>query len=129
MDLAALLSIIRRLSDEQGESSENIVDFLNDAVAKVNIECSTLFPFFDLQVSTFQHPIPVSWQRALFIPFGVGRVKQKESSQFEYSDSYNEFLTNLDQFKLKYTVPTEYQDTTVKTSFQGDFSGAWHGWE
>jgi hypothetical protein len=129
MDLSQLLSIVRRLSDEQGESSENITDFLNDAIAKINIECSALYPSFSLNDSTFVHPLPEQWQRTLFIPFAVGRIKQKESSQFEYSDMYNEFMTNLVEFKAKVILPEEYQDTSIATSYPMDGSGHWYGWE
>lgn len=128
MELSQIIYTIRRLSDEQGESSENLVDFLNDAIAKINIECGANFPFFDITLSSFVHPIPISWQRALFIPFGVGRVKQKESSQFEYSDSYNEFMANLVEFKAKYPIPTEYQDSANSTVYQIDFASNPYRW-
>jgi hypothetical protein len=55
--------------------------------------------------------LPEKWQRTLFIPFIIGRMKQVDASQFEYSDSFAEFQSNLVQFKTKYAIPDEYKDT------------------
>lgn len=71
---------------------------------------------------------PEKWQRVLFIPFTVGRVKQVDSSQFEYSDSFKEFIANLETFRVKFEVPDEYKDPKNKGSYAPDYTGNWWGW-
>lgn len=109
MNLSSLIQAINNLADEQ-ESPEVVTEFINSAIAKINIECNANFPFLSLSEPDLAPAFPEKWQRALLIPFGVGRIKQLDSSQFEYSDSYNEFLTNLQDFKVKYTIPEDYRD-------------------
>jgi hypothetical protein len=111
---------------EESFSSSQVLEFANDAIARINIECSANFPFMDIVLDYIA--LPEKWQRTLFIPFIVGRMKQVDASQFEYSDSFAEFQNNLVQFKTKYAIPDEYKDTSDVVSFEPDFTGNPWGW-
>jgi hypothetical protein len=112
---------------EESFSSSQVMEFVNDAIARVNIECSANFPFMDTTDAEYTG-LPEKWQRALFLPFVIGRMKQVDASQFEYSDSFAEFQSNLITFKTKYSIPDEYRDTKDKVSFTPDFTGNPWGW-
>lgn len=109
MNISEIIDNINELADEQ-ESTNVIIGFINDAIARVNIECDALFPSYSIEDTEEKFILPDKWTRTLIIPFGVGRVKQRDSSQFEYTDAYREFLENLDMFKVKYTIPEELKD-------------------
>lgn len=107
LTLTELAKEINTLADEQ-ESVTMIQGFVNDAIAKINIRLKADFPF--LKAPSESPVFPEKWQRTLLIPFGVGRVKQYDSSKFEYTDSYSEFLVNLEEMAASYIVPEEYKD-------------------
>jgi hypothetical protein len=111
---------------EESFSSSQALEFANDAIARINIECSANFPFMDIVLD--YTALPEKWQRTLFIPFVIGRMKQVDASQFEYSDSFAEFQGNLVQFKTKYAIQDEYKDTADVVSFEPDFTGNPWGW-
>lgn len=128
MNLAELVQEAQNLSDEDLQTSE-LLGFLNDAVAKINIECKANFPFFSINESSSPYlGFPDKWQRALLIPFTVGRIKQKDSSQFEYVDAYGEFLANLMEFKSQYAIPEEYKDESLNKYFIDDLSQSHWRW-
>lgn len=117
MNLDDLAREINTLADEDYEL-EIVVSYINDAIAAINIECDTIFPNFDLNDPSKEYTaFPEKWQRTLLIPFAVGRLKQLDSSQFEYTDAYNEFLTNLAKFRRRFSVPEAYKDKTAKPNF------------
>jgi hypothetical protein len=108
MKLSQLVTEINNLSDEQ-ESVQKVTGFINDAIAKINIKLKTKFPYMDYSQDV-EPAFPETWQRALLIPFAVGRVKQMDSSQFEFSQAYSEFAVMLDDMNTQYIVPEEYID-------------------
>ena len=128
MNIGSLTRSVNNLADEDFDAVQ-VVEFVNDAIAKINITCSSNFPFMDAENSEEYEAFPEKWQRSLFIPFVVGRIKAVDSSQFEYSDNYSEFMNNLLVFNLKYPVPEEYKDTNEPESFAHDFTGALWGWK
>lgn len=118
MQLSQIIEEVNELADEQ-ESPTVVTTFINDAIAKINIECESNFP--SLSATSDDEPaFPEKWQRTLLIPFAVGRIKQRDSSQFEYSDAYSQFFDNLAEFKMKYTIPDIYLDETSQSSFESD---------
>lgn len=121
-----LVKNVNLLADEDYDFSEIIV-FFNDAISRINIDCESKFPMIDeLSVEGEYTAIPDKWQKTLLVPFALGRVKQLDSSQFEYVDAYTEFTNNLAQFRVTYVVPEEYKDETAYP-FETDFSwdGGW----
>lgn len=109
-DAVRTLELIQESNElaDENESNATVLGFLNQAIAKINIELNCEFPY--LELTNEDAPVfPERWQRTLLIPFAVGRIKQKDSSQFEYSDAYGEFLDNLDNFRQKYNVPIIYR--------------------
>lgn len=129
MTLDELVEAVNRLSDED-EDLEVITGYLNDAIAEINVFCDANFPFFNVNdTSRDYNGFPEKWQRALLIPYAVGRVKQMDSSQFEYSDAYAQFYANLEQFRAKYPIPEEYQDPFAKPKWaQEDFYNNMFAW-
>lgn len=128
MNIGQLTKIANNLADEDF-SSQQIEFFVNDCISKINIEAGANFPFMSVNDSNDYEGFPEKWQRALFIPFVVGRMKAVDSSQFEYNDNYSEFSANLLQFKTKYKIPTKYKDADERTSFPPSFAGNYFVWD
>jgi hypothetical protein len=125
MNIGSLTKSVNNLADEDFSSSQ-VVEFVNDAIARINIECQANFPIMAVENTSEYAGFPEKWQRTLFIPFVVGRMKAVDASQFEYNDNYSEFISNLAQFKVKFPVPDEYKDTNESVSFEPDYTGnAW----
>jgi hypothetical protein len=128
MNLGSMIQHVNNLSDEDFEPSI-VTEFVNDAIARINVECGANFPFVSLNASDVEYPgFNENWQRTLLIPFAVGRSKQKESSQFEYSDAYNQFYASLIEFKSRYIIPEEYKDNNTPTSYEIDLSQSPYRW-
>ena len=116
MNASQLIDEINELSDEL-EPNNIVLGFINDAIAKINIECDADFPFIRIdELNDDIDFIPEKWLRTLIIPFGVGRIKQRDSSQFEYTDAYTEFMENLEDFRNKVEIPEEYKDESTQGS-------------
>lgn len=107
MNVNQMVTLVNNLSDEQ-ESNDVILEYLNDAIATINIKLKANLPF--LQNSNDVPVFNETWQRTLLVPFAVGRIKQQDSSQFEYTDAYSEFQNNLIEFALQFNVPDIYKD-------------------
>jgi hypothetical protein len=128
MNLGSLTTTCNSLAEESFSSAQ-VVEFVNDAIARINITCSANFPFMDTTSSEEYEGFPEKWQRSLFVPFVIGRMKQVDASQFEYSDNYGEFSNNLLVFNLKYPVPDEYKDSNEPESYAHDFTPNYWGWK
>lgn len=128
MNILQIVQLANTLADESIETNK-VLGFVNDAIARINVKCGANFPFFSSNTLNDDYAgFSETWQRALLVPFAVGRIKQTDSSQFEYSDAYGEFTDNLIEFKSRYTIPAEYKDAGVKTSFAPDYTGNYYVW-
>jgi hypothetical protein len=127
MNIGSLTSAVNNLADEDFSSSQ-VVEFVNDAIARINIEREANFPYMSTSDLSEYAGFPEKWQRSLFIPFVVGRIKAVDASQFEYNDNYSEFMSNLSVFKVKFPVPDEYKDLNESVSFEPDFTGGYWNW-
>lgn len=110
---------------------EEVKGFVNDAIAAINIEVDANFPF--LEELEDEPAFPEKWQRMLIIPFVKARIKEKDSSQFEWEIGYDQFFANLAEFKTKYEIPEEYRDTESKgqvsdESIVYNVPFIWGGW-
>lgn len=125
MEYGQLVGKINLNTDEDFEFRE-VLEFINDAIDKVNIECGALFPRVDVEFDLEVDEYPAfndSWQSMLLIPFACGRIKENDSSQFEYTDWYGQFDNNLELFKKSYEIPEEYLDPNARNGmYEADFS-------
>jgi hypothetical protein len=126
MEYAKLVSHINLVSDEDFEFKE-VLAFINDAIAKINVEVGAVFPFIDVEfdLPVDEYPLDAineTWQRMLFVPYAAGRIKENDSSQFEYTDWYTQFDLNLQKFKSGVVIPDKYVDTSLSG---GMFEGVW----
>lgn len=111
MNITQLTEQVNRVTDESFPV-DFIVSFLNDGIAAINIECESQFPFLDSSNAEAEPAIPETWQRMLLVNYAAARVKQNDSSQFEYSDLYAQFEHALSKFKSSYNIPEEYRLTS-----------------
>lgn len=128
MDIGTLTTTVNTISEESF-TSDQVTMFANDALARINIESQANFPFYATSDPADYTAFPEKWQRALVIPFVMGRIKQVDSSQFEYTDSFKEFMSNLVLFKAKFPIPDAYKDTNESTSFEPDYTGNNYNWQ
>ena len=128
MNILQIVQLANTIADESTETNK-VLGFVNDAIARINVKCKANFPFFSSNTLNDEYAgFDETWQRTLLIPFAVGRIKQTDSSQFEYSDAYGEFTDNLIEFKSTYVIPDAYKSTSVKTSFAPDYTGNYYVW-
>lgn len=107
MNLEKLIQLSNDLADDQ-IPVEEVKEFVNDAIAAINIEVKANFP--SLENMEDEPVIPEKWQRMLIIPYAKARIKEKDSSQFEWEVGYEQFFENLSLFKANYKIPEEYRD-------------------
>jgi hypothetical protein len=127
MKVGDLVTSVNTLADEDFTATQ-IVSFVNDAIAQINIACSANFPDMDALSPEDYTYFPNKWQRAMFIPFAVGRIKTVDGSQFEYNDNYGAFQATLEVFKAKYQIPDDYKDTSDAKRYDDDFSSNPWSW-
>jgi hypothetical protein len=128
MNIMQIIQQANSIADED-MSATQAIGFVNDAIARVNVKCKAEFPFFTINEANKEYEgFPETWQRALLIPFTVGRIKQTDSSQFEYSDAYGEFQDNLMTFQAHYVIPEQYKSTSVSSSHATDFTSNYWRW-
>lgn len=127
MKINELVAHVNRLTDEEGMSATMVVPFINDAIARINAECSADFPYLDVADAESEPVIPEKWQRLLLCTFAAGRVKENDSSQFEYLDFYSQFDASMLEFKAKYAIPEEYKDP-AHVGMDTDFNNSYWRW-
>lgn len=128
MNLQQIIDEANNLGDDF-LTNEEVTGFVNDAIAIINIETKANFPF--LEDENDEPAFPEKWQRALIIPFVKGRIKEKDSSQFEWEVAYDQFYVNLDHFKTDYPIPEEYKDEEARSLYGTELNNVpyiWGGW-
>lgn len=128
MNLRELIDGSINLADDMLPDDE-VTGFVNDAISAINIEVDANFPF--LKEMDDEPIFPEKWQRMLIIPFVKARIKEKDSSQFEWEIGYEQFFNNLRDFSTKYTIPDEYKDEDAaqsKGSMLDNVPYLWGGW-
>ncbi len=127
MKVNDLVEHVNALTDEDFDA-DMIVGFLNDGIAKINTACDSNFPYLDITQNDVEPVFPEKWQRMLLCNFAAGRVKENDSSQFEYQDFYGQFDAALDDFKGKYIIPDEYKDSSVRSRFEDTITNSPWRW-
>lgn len=127
MRIDTLIDSINLDTDENFDDADVIL-FINDAIARINTECQANFPFIS-ETDEEYTALPDKWIMMLFKPFASAKIKQNDSSQFEYQDFYSIFDNNLNRFKQFYSIPQEYLDEEAisKVGFI-DFSQSPYRW-
>lgn len=121
MKLIDVLNQANTITDESFAFSD-AVHFINNAITKINVVCGAKYPIYTATDTNVILPLPDKWAQALLVPFVCFRIKQVDSSKFEFEAFYSEFLENLSLFEMKYTIPTEYVDVDSQYSYAPDFS-------
>jgi hypothetical protein len=128
MNVVEIIKQANAIAEEDIDTDKGI-GFVNDAISRINVKCRANFPFIkSSDVGSEYVGFTETWQRALLVPFTVGRIKQADSSQFEYSDAYGEFTDNLIEFKSTYAIPSQYKDVSSQTSIAPNFDGNYFSW-
>lgn len=139
-DFESLYEYILALTGEDIEQ-EDFTNFFDDCTARINTETGIDIPL-DVNADTYSFPLGMKWIRLLYVPFISGRVKQKESSAFEYQAYYMELENNLAKnetlliseweayFNARGLVdddgnPITYTKDPNKTGYAPDFDGSW----
>lgn len=125
MKASEIANHANNLTDESHDF-QTLLGFINDGIAEINAEMNAKFPF--CTNNDEEIPFPETWQRTVLVPYVGARIKQKDSSQFEYSDLYGQFQSGLMKFSTKYIVPDEYASTDIANSFEPDFTGNYNNW-
>lgn len=129
MTLEELIEAANSLADDL-IPDEEVQQFVNDAIAAINVEVNANFP--SLIEMDDVPAFPEKWQRMLIIPFTKGRIKEKDSSQFEWEVAYEQFFANLESFKLHYVIPDEFVDdennSAIGPSILEGKPYIWGGW-
>ena len=130
MNLKKLIDLANSLADDL-IPDEEVKEFVNDAIAAINIEVGANFP--SLENMDDEPVFPEKWQRMLIVPYAKARIKEKDSSQFEWAVAYEQFFENLLLFKTNYHIPDEYKDensqgTISERSLVENRPFIWGGW-
>lgn len=112
MKLRQLIDEANTLADESLDDSV-MTQYINQCTARINARAKALFPDMDSTKPEAILPLPDKWVRALYVPFVAARIKQQDSSQFEYNDLYAEFETALSEFITYFEIPPKYQDLSA----------------
>ena len=129
MELVRLVNHINLATDEDFDLLD-VIAFINDGISAINKQCGSSLPFIDETLPPRMYEveeytaIPETWIRQLLVPYAAGRIKQNDSSQFEYYDWYGQFDLNLAEFKSSYEIPEPYNqaENTVKGGhYEDDF--------
>jgi hypothetical protein len=113
MNLSQLIAHAGDIADETASVLKG-TEYVNDAIAKINMKAKANFPFMDAGNPNGEFVFDETWQRVMLVPFVAGRIKTKDSSQFEYTDFYQEFLDGLENFISDYLIPEQYKSTAGK---------------
>lgn len=113
MNLTQLIAHAGDIADETISVLKG-TEYVNDAIAKLNMRAKANFPFMNAADPNDEFPFSETWQRTILVPFVAGRIKTKDSSQFEYTDFYQEFLDAVESFISDYPIPEEYKSTAGK---------------
>lgn len=127
MEILPLVAHINLVTDEDFDLKQ-VIGFCNDAISKINIEANALFPLIDetLKENNYKTEeyadIPDHWIRMLIVPYAAGRIKENDSSQFEYMDWYAQFDLNMKKFLDSYEIPEEFKGAEKTKFFEEDYS-------
>lgn len=97
---------------DENFSVENILSLANKAISRINVECKTLFPFYESTTSDYT-AIPPIHQMDMISPYLSYGIKMNDSSLSEADRYLDEFYKALTSFK-------DNIDSLVEQYEQGD---------
>lgn len=130
MNVKEIIEHVNNLADDLLPSSE-VLGYVNDAIAAINIEVDADYPLIEPYGFEYvEIDLPEKWIRMLIIPYVKGRIKEKDSSQFEWESGYEQFFTNMHEFAAKYKIPEKYkaQDNNPAGNMLNNVPFGWGGW-
>ena len=83
---------------DENFSVENILSLANRAISRINVECKTLFPFYDSYTAEYI-AIPAISQMDMISPYLSYGIKMNDSSLSEANIYLDEFYKALNAFK------------------------------
>ena len=83
---------------DENFSVENILSLANRAISRINVECKTLFPFYDSYTAEYT-AIPAISQMDMISPYLSYGIKMNDSSLSEANIYLDEFYKALNAFK------------------------------
>lgn len=110
MTLEQLTEIANNYADEQFDEGL-VMDYVNEAISKINIGLDVTLPFFTEETTTYD-AIDESWQRALFVPYIVYSIKLNDGSMNEASYAYGQrFEPAMRELKRSrsFDIPKKYR--------------------
>lgn len=111
MTVAELIQLVMNHTDEVMPSLQ-ILDFINDGIARINTRTSYEFAFIlPSELDTEYTDLSETYQRSLLAPYASARVKANDSSTGEAEYFLTEFEKNLMDFEKNYV-----SDGAVKTN-------------
>ena len=97
MTLAEIMKNSSIFTDENF-SVENILSLSNRAISRINVECKTLFPFYESTTVDYK-AIPANHQFDMISPYLSYGIKMNDSSLSEANIYLDEFYKALNAFK------------------------------
>ncbi|MEE3417818.1 MAG: hypothetical protein VZQ62_00595 [Methanosphaera sp.] len=83
---------------DENFSVENILSLANRAISRINVECKTLFPFYESTTAEYT-AIPAMHQFDMISPYLSYGIKMNDSSLSEANIYLDEFYKALNTFK------------------------------
>lgn len=129
MTVNELIVLVGRMTDESLPSLQ-ILDYINNAIAKINLEADANFPFITAGGIGLEYTaLPEMYQRSLVADFASALVKYADSSVQEGDAFMSRFNTNMEKFRTTYIIPTDYASTNVAYTLNNyddnPYQGGW----
>lgn len=104
MLISDLIQTVMNQTDEVMPSTQ-ILDYLNDAIAKVNTRTSYELSFISpSEIDSEYMDLPETYQRSLLAVYASARVKENDSSITEAQHFLEDFYKNLIDFERLYVA-------------------------
>ena len=81
-------------------SETDLISYANSAIARINNECNTLFPYYTSATEDYD-ALPSNWQLDLISPYLSYGIKMNDTSMGEADRYLQEFYRSLNTFKAK----------------------------
>ena len=109
---------------DENFSVEDLLSLANRAISRINVECKTLFPFYDDTTSEYT-AIPAIHQIDMISPYLSYGIKMNDSSLSEANIYLDEFYKALNAFKDNLGSLVEaYEQGDTENGVSGEYISA-----